>query len=349
MKLALELGIPTLAALIVPAVTINYLYVYRISRVHEIKWLINIDRTKKHYEQNYGPENLDRVINSFLKKRDYILPLILVFGLVWIGAHISILNFSVDLGTDAHSFGAVFGFLGAYSWSMNNIVRRTKGFDLSPISVYLISVKITILSIVGYLISFIFRDSISWLLAFALGALPLTEVRRFILDVGTKNKKVHFIEVNSDSLSNLQGTNHLLRSKLEDFGITSIQNLAYCNIFELFLKCNVERKVILDLIDQALLWVFIEEKAVQIRPHGIRGAIELIQVNEDLKSPDRREKKHAEEMINNLSSELSIPYSSAYNLIVEIANDAQSLLLWDLWSSIHHDKNETDTNTLQDT
>jgi hypothetical protein len=141
-----------------------------------------------------------------------------------------------------------------------------------------------------------------------------------------------------NSLVNLQGINGSLKAKFEDYEIETIQNLAYCNVIELFLRSNTERKVILDLVDQALLWNYLEDKSILLRVHGIIGAIELAELNHKLNSDESTEKEKGDALAVSkcIAKVLEVELDSLVNLMDEIHEDLQVILVWDLWTAIHH-------------
>lgn len=324
------------AAMFIPLVILNHVFVLYKNREKDIDWLLKKRRVRRYYRNMYGEDYIDRIKNSFLVKKHFILPTILIFFIILIGAHFG-LHLQTD-NLDEHSKCAIYGFLGAYLWGITNIIRRIQGLNLTPKSLYLITAKILIFTAIGYILPYLLIDTLSYVAAFMIGALPISRVSRMIVKLVSRESYVQDNPTSSDDkISSLQGINDTLASRLEDYDIETIQNLAYCNIVDLYLRSNTDGKVILDLIDQALLWVYIGEKARSFRPHGIRGAIELATLGHKLvsKKPSH-DKAQANEVIKSLAVVLDIPVTSMMNLIDEVSNDLQVLLVWDIWGEMHN-------------
>ena len=73
--------------------------------------------------------------------------------------------------------------------------------------------------------------------------------------------------------------------RLNEAGISNVQQLAFTDPLRLLVRTNLDWKVILDLVDQAFLALYVGAKIVELRSLGIRGAVELsgARENSDLK------------------------------------------------------------------
>ena len=63
--------------------------------------------------------------------------------------------------------------------------------------------------------------------------------------------------------------------KLQLLGINTTQELAYFDPLTLLFRTNFSPKVVIDWIDQALLYNYVTDEVVKLRKRGIRGAIEF--------------------------------------------------------------------------
>jgi hypothetical protein len=66
------------------------------------------------------------------------------------------------------------------------------------------------------------------------------------------------------------------RQKLLDIGISSIQQLATADPLLIFFRTPLPLRTIIDLIDKAILYLYLGDKAAELRKHGINGAIEMM-------------------------------------------------------------------------
>jgi hypothetical protein len=79
-------------------------------------------------------------------------------------------------------------------------------------------------------------------------------------------------------LLGLDGIDKPLVERLAIEDITSIVQLAYCDPIQLTMRTNLSFNAVVDLVSQALAWVYLGEKLTAIRPLGCRGAYEVRQL-----------------------------------------------------------------------
>jgi hypothetical protein len=89
--------------------------------------------------------------------------------------------------------------------------------------------------------------------------------------------------------------------------------------------------VILDLIDQAMLFIYVGDKMASLRSIGLRGSIEVASLFEDLDDSDATTKAQAETIVALMSSELGESEGGVRYLIRTLYYDLQVQFIWDLW------------------
>jgi hypothetical protein len=121
-------------------------------------------------------------------------------------------------------------------------------------------------------------------------------------------------------------------SQVGEGGIDSTQTLAYCDPVKLFLKTNIEWIVIIDLIDQSLLFNYIDTKLAALRPLGIRGSIETAIIWERFRIGGD-ETTGAAKLMTAIGTALGVPNAETgvNNLIRTIWEDDQVQLIWKLF------------------
>ncbi|MGC2499633.1 MAG: hypothetical protein WA374_17950 [Acidobacteriaceae bacterium] len=62
---------------------------------------------------------------------------------------------------------------------------------------------------------------------------------------------------------------------LANEGVTTITQIAYCDPVRLTMKSNLPFNFIIDLMNQALAWMYLEDLLDVVRPRGMRGACEI--------------------------------------------------------------------------
>jgi hypothetical protein len=186
--------------------------------------------------------------------------------------------------------------------------------------------------ILGYLISLGVADSLKVLAGFVVGAFPA----KTLLDFLRVQAKKHF-NLQADThpsegptLHKIQGLTNDVIETLSDEGIQSTASLAYADPIRLLLRTSLEWNVLLDIIDQSILFNYIEDKLCLLRRLGIRGAIELAGIGEDLEDDEEKVRKHAKKVVELIASKLGEPEVAVNSLIQVLREDPQVEFIWDL-------------------
>jgi hypothetical protein len=191
-----------------------------------------------------------------------------------------------------------------------------------------------VLGAVGAVVGALMNDRLAWPVAFALGALPMSAVRTFV--AGRARKALRLPDPSTvkakPSFTALQGWNDELLEKLTRAKIFSVEELACTNQFQLFLRSNLDWRVILDLSDQAMLILYIGEAIEKLRPLGIRSAVELAEINWSRDDPEFFGDMTHDQAVDSLASALKMDEQSVRLLIISLSGDATVNFIGALWS-----------------
>ncbi|MBI3694563.1 MAG: hypothetical protein HY238_06950, partial [Acidobacteria bacterium] len=116
------------------------------------------------------------------------------------------------------------------------------------------------------------------LIAFGIGLFPVENTWRFITDYAAKAVGAARPEPQTGAeLANIQGLeDQQNRQKLLDIGISTVQGLATYDPLLLFLQTTFPLRTVVDMIDKAILYLYIGDTVKELRQHGINGVIELV-------------------------------------------------------------------------
>ena len=208
----------------------------------------------------------------------------------------------------------VFGFVGAYFFTINMILRRYMRRDLKPKAYSHISVRILVVIILAWVLSLVPLGQ-PWLLAtaFLAGIVPDTfltfiqeTVRRQLTKDGS-SERTWFVSLREKHpLTNLDGIDLYDRARLLDEGVANIESLAHHDFIDLVLETRIPVPRLVDWVDQAILYLHLvpQEAAVaadtqltraRLHSYGIRTATDLETVIE--KARDRCGKKCGDQSI----------------------------------------------------
>lgn len=240
----------------------------------------------------------------------------------------------------------VAGGIGALVWSIYEFAERYRSGDLAADSIFRMGSRMLIVSAVGAFLATLLNERLALPTAFGIGVLPIDSIRSFLNTQTSKALKLPALESkHPDTLFlSIQGWNDLVCEKLTRAGISSVEQLACTNPFQIFLRSNLDWRVILDLCDQALLILYIGPKIESIRSLGFRSAGELAEINWSKDDKDSFSQFSYEEAIQEIASALGMEVIQVRMLMRSISEDISVSLLATLWSddTPGHDDDEED-------
>src|ERR1043165_6629546 len=171
-----------------------------------------------------------------------------------------------------------FGFVGAYLACILTIFDGFRRYDLDPGLYYSVTYRVMFSSFAAWVASLMFNTGFQPIVALGIGLFPLEKTWTFIteraasvLGTGQNEKEVGM------ELANIQGLEHSSnRQKLIDVGITTVQSLATADPLLLFFLTTFPLRSVVDMIDKAILYLYLGDKGLPLREHGINGVIELV-------------------------------------------------------------------------
>lgn len=194
-----------------------------------------------------------------------------------------------------------YGFLGAYVFSVQELIRRYNTFDLQPQVYSSILVRILVATILTLVITTVLMlngsllqiegeqidgSTKAWLaiVAFAIGIFPndglnwlLQQANRILNSGPNRNSEL--------PLRNLLGINAWHESRLSMMGIDDAQNLATADIPKLLLTTQFDTQQVANWIDQAILYVKVNDRIERYREAKITTFHELQCAIENLTMP----------------------------------------------------------------
>jgi hypothetical protein len=229
---------------------------------------------------------------------------------------------------------AIAGFWGAYIWSLYEVILRYRDHDFTPSSAHLIWVKFVASSAVAGFIATVLPVQVALLAGFSIGSLILPELLSWTQAKAREllRSKEEASQLEGPTLQLLQGSTTTVVSRLAEVGIESIHHLAYADPFSLLFQTNFRWTMILDFIDQALLFNYLRGSSAQLYSSGIRGAIELSTLADAYKDEDASVDERAEQVIKQIAERLQIHETQMRNLAECMDEDYQVRLLGDLFA-----------------
>ena len=287
---------------------------------------MNLDDTLTSlYGETYGP-------------RRYVFPVFELALLNW--AAVTILLVKAGFPMLSPGFTAILAKIppeclaavaGASLWGMYDSVERFQAIDLSPASLHYLALRLLLTPAIAYPAGMPFVAGAKLLVALAIGAFPVQTLLDFLK--GQARSKLQITgepePVEPPTLHQIQGMTSSMLQRLRNEGFEGAEHLAGADPFKLLLKTNLEWKVILDIIDQAILFDYVGESLALLRPLGIRGSIEIATIQENLL--DSAQRDEAMKLVAAIAAVLKQDERGVLNLIRNAYEDVQVDFIWALW------------------
>jgi hypothetical protein len=242
---------------------------------------------QKKFTSAYGPVPSANGDASHMMAARHALPAhltTLVLAVLWTAA----LWGGAPLETDdpLTVIGALtFGFLGAYSFSIQTLIRRYFQADLRPSAYTALLARLLFVLVASYTVHLALPVSdpgYEAAVLFLIGFFPMSAVQ--VLRVAAAKILSMIPDLGSDyPLSELDGMNIWYEARLMEVGIENMQNLVTANLTDVLLSTHVPVARLVDWVDQSILYLHLpavtkpNEKGARsrLRLHGIRAATDL--------------------------------------------------------------------------
>lgn len=280
--------------------------------------------SKDEYGQRLARE-FDQVFSGELGQEystsRYMIPMLMAWGSTAIAIVFLVAEgFRAPLRENM-PFPVLYAVLGAVFWSIWSVIRGYARTDLTPSTFYWLVFRYILAVAYGLLAAEIFTESFANLGAFVAATLPFGEGIRLIRSrLGGLVKWWSPVE-GHPKLNEIQGQDPSIIEKLEELGVHTTQELAFSDPLDLLLRSNFSPKVLIDWMDQAFLYNYVGEKIAQLRPRGIRGAIEMASLYD----------KNATGLLHSIAGVLGTTDDDVKNLVGSLYFDNHLRLIWEMW------------------
>jgi hypothetical protein len=223
---------------------------------------------------------------------------------------------------------------GAYLWVTSDFIRRARRLDFSPSDIAWAILRLVIAVPMGYAFSGLAATGVGSALAFGLGAFPLSAIQDMLRQYVYKAlMQTPAAILPSDAVIKLQGIDEEISIRLANEGITTVPQIAYCDPIRVTMRSSLNFNYITDLMNQALAWIYLEDKLTVMRLFGLRGAAEIADLYNDLISTDVNIKGNADKKLIAIVAALDgkLTVELLYNAFMQIAGDPYTVFVRLAW------------------
>jgi len=223
---------------------------------------------------------------------------------------------------------------GAYVLNLYDMLKRYRTADLYPACLHFNWLHMIVAAFLGPLLSQAFAPAVGSVVAFGIGIFPLKDCLETAKDYAVKRLQLTATAAVAEgpTLNKLQGLTQEVIDRLEEEGISSTVHLAYADPVKLLLRTNISWVVLIDIIDQALLFNYLGDKIATLRSLGVRGSIEMAAIAERLDGDNQEEKRSASVAAGLVAKRLQFTDDEALALIRTLKEDGQVDLVWELYT-----------------
>lgn len=207
--------------------------------------------------------------------------------------------------------------LGAFTWNLFLLLSSYEMLDLVPSTFYWMPFRYIVAIIAGLIGTYIFKEpGVAIIFALMATIIPYPRLLEFLRSRVPGMKEAHAAE---PPLWKIQGMQEVTIDRLAALGIYTTQELAYSDPLMLLFRTNFQPKVVIDWIDQSLLYNYVGENIKELRVRGIRGSIEMTGL------------KDGDPVLEPISKILKITQSELLYIRDKLLNDYQVKLISTLW------------------
>ena len=217
---------------------------------------------------------------------------------------------------------------GAYTFVTWDFFARMQRRNLSPADTCRGALRLAIAIPVGYVFSVLLQPSLGPFIAFAVGVFPIGALGLILRQLANKKLGLEIGAAEaSDQVVKLSGVDLSTAARIEDADITTIAQLAWCDPIQLSMRSNLSFAYVVDIVSQALAWVYLGDRINDLRTIGLRGAYEISVFLDDLDSDDADEKKLAQNTLPVASEIAHCPIAGLMYAFEQIAQDPNTNFL----------------------
>jgi hypothetical protein len=226
--------------------------------------------------------------------------------------------------------------IGAYVWIVSDLFDRAQRQSMQPIDVLNGTLRLALAGPIGYAFAAIGGGSghlLGPVLAFAAGAFPLATVRIMLRSFATKQLGLPIgIQNDQDQVIELNSIDQPTADLLLDSGISTVAQLAYCDPVRLCMRTGLTFDYVVDIVSEALAWLYFEGKLDTLRPAGLRGVIEISNLLNAAKGdPSQADTRRAVTLCDIAAQMVNLSTPAFLNACDEAAGDSATQFLLALW------------------
>lgn len=275
-------------------------------------------------------KEFDELYERWYGRRRFIVP-ILILLIIALLENFYLARELFQLTVDGKELGgATAAFAGAYTFVAWDFFSRVQQRNLSASDILRNALRMAVAVPVAYAFASLLEKGLAPFIAFAVGVFPISTIGTILQRLANDKLKLGLgADTAPDQVLKLSGIDRSIADRLEDADITTIPQLAWCDPIQLSMRSNLAFDFVVDIVSQALAWVYLTDQLPTLRPYGLRGAFEILSLQNDLKSDDAKVKEKAQAVLPVAAKAAGIPLEGFMYALEQISGDPATQFLYD--------------------
>jgi hypothetical protein len=273
-----------------------------------------------------------RLFKQWYGRHRFIGPIILVVIVA------SIVNFLlgaelIRLAGSPADFGtAPAAIAGAYTFVTWSFVSQVQRRSLSIADVMRGALRLAVAIPIGYAFGQLLNREISPFVAFAVGVFPLNTIGTMLRQLANRRLNLELGPAEAKSqISQLEGIDASTAERIEDADITTIHQLAWCDPIQLTMRTSLAFNYVVDIVGQALAWVYLGEKLRSLAPLGLRAGAEIRFFMHDLEASQGTKRAELDALMRAAAAASGTELAGLRNAFEQIAHDPYTEFIYEAW------------------
>jgi hypothetical protein len=222
---------------------------------------------------------------------------------------------------------------GAYLWTVLTLISGASRANMPPGVILTAAARLVISAPLGYAVAGLGLHVAGPFLAFAFSSFPLDQVQSLTRQLVSKYLNVDLSQTESDDrVTVIDGIDRETAVRLADADITTSPQLAYCDPVQVSMQTNINFDAIVDGQNQALLRLYLGADGVKVRPMGLRGAMEVRTLVQQMASTTPAISGPANATFAVAAAAMAIPPEGFARALDEVAEDPYTKFLANVWA-----------------
>jgi hypothetical protein len=226
--------------------------------------------------------------------------------------------------------GATAATAGAYVFVVYDLFSRVQQRNISTTDILRNALRLALAVPIGYAFASLLQPALAPFISFAVGVFPLSTIGTVLQRLANDKLGLGLgADSADDQVIKLSGIDRQIADRLGDADITTIPQLAWCDPIQLSMRSNLAFDYVVDIVSQALAWVYLTDRLRKIRPLGLRGAYEFKALGDDLASTDVQTKRKAEAVLVAAANAACVAFDGFAYALVQISEDPSTKFLFE--------------------